>query len=135
MKEEKKVDFIQEFNYTNSFWENTDLLDEHSEDRFDEYMKVGELFSNISSSINDFADSLTKNITIKDFLEKDELSTRKKAFKSFIDFINKIIKNLQKLSNDLLDISNQMIEKSESYNSRKKVEKISKNNFSKYKKN
>ena len=63
MKEEKKVDFIQEFNYTNSFWENTDLLDEHSEDRFDEYMKVGELFSNISSSINDFADSLTKNIT------------------------------------------------------------------------
>ena len=135
MKEEKKVDFIQEFNYTNSFWENTDLLDKHSEDRFDEYMKVGELFSNISSSINDFADSLTKNITIKDFLEKDELSTRKKAFKSFIDFINKIIKNLQKLSNDLLDISNQMIEKSESYNSRKKVEKISKNNFSEYEEN
>ena len=44
--DEENLDFIQKFNYSNSFWENTDVLYQHSKQRFDEFLNISDLYIN-----------------------------------------------------------------------------------------
>lgn len=50
-EEEENFDFIQKFNYSNAFWDNTDILYQHSKLRMEEYSHVSNLFNQISSSL------------------------------------------------------------------------------------
>ena len=58
---EEDNDFILKFNYKNSFWENTDILYQHTKNRMEEYSNISNLFEALSSSINNFSESLFLN--------------------------------------------------------------------------
>ena len=134
MKEED-FDFIQKYNFSNSFWENIDVLYHHSKQRFDEYLNLNNLFKKISSLLNTLSDSLLDfTIPIQDS-EIDYDSTRGNGILKVINFINRISQNMKKLSKSISDISNQMNNKVEVYQSRRQFETKCKENYNKYKDN
>ena len=135
MEGEENFDFIQKFNYTNSFWENTDVLYQHSKNRMDEYLNVGSLSLKLSLSINEFSNSVSEINKSFQFSEKEYISTRNIAIKKILNFIDKLVKNLKKLSTQLFEVSKLMNDKIEAYQSRKEFENLCKDNFTKYKEN
>ena len=133
--EEENIDFIQKFNYSNSFWENTDVLFQHSKQKFDEYLNISDLYLKLSNSLNDFSESLldiTRNIQDS---EIDYESTRSNGVLKVINFIHRISQNLKKFSKSLINISSKMNEKVEVYQSRRENENQCKENYNKYKDN
>ena len=125
--------FIQKFNYTNSFWENTDVLYQHSKQRFDEYLLISNLYQAISSALNDFSESLldlTKPILDS---EIDYESIRSQGVIKVINFINRISQNLKRFSKNLITISNNMKEKVTIFQSNRELEKQCKEYSNKYK--
>ena len=133
--DEENLDFIQKFNYSNSFWENTDVLYQHSKQRFDEFLNICDLYIKLSNSLNDFSESLldiTRNIQDS---EIDYESTRSNGVLKVINFIHRISQNLKKFSKSLINISTKMNEKVEIYQSRREFENQCKENYNKYKDN
>ena len=133
--DEENLDFIQKFNYSNSFWENTDVLYQHSKQRFDEFLNISDLYIKLSNSLNDFSESLldiTRNIQDS---EIDYESTRSNGVLKVINFIHRISQNLKKFSKSLINISTKMNEKVEIYQSRREFENQCKENYNKYKDN
>ena len=97
MENEENFDFIQKFNYKNSFWENTDVLYKHSKNRIDEYLNIGNLSAKISTSINEFSEVLLESIKSVQFYEEEYVSTRNNAIKKVLNFIDKIMKIYQNI--------------------------------------
>ena len=135
MENEENYDFIQKFNYKNSFWENTDILYKHSKNRIDEYLNIGNLSLKISTSINEFSEVLLESIKSVQFYEEEYVSTRNNAIKKVLNFIDKIVKNLKNFSQNLYGIAKLINDKIETYQSRKKCEKLCNENLLKYKDN
>lgn len=135
MENEENFDFIQKFNYKNSFWENTDVLYKHSKNRIDEYLNIGNLSAKISTSINEFSEVLLESIKSVQFYEEEYVSTRNNAIKKVLNFIDKIVKNLKNFSKNIYGITKLINDKIETYQSRKECEKLCNENLSKYKDN
>ena len=135
MENEENFDFIQKFNYKNSFWENTDVLYKHSKNRIDEYLNIGNLSAKISTSINEFSEVLLESIKSVQFYEEENVSTRNNAIKKVLNFIDKIVKNLKNFSKNIYGITKLINDKIETYQSRKECEKLCNENLSKYKDN
>ena len=134
-EEEENFDFIQKFNYSNAFWDNTDILYQHSRLRMEEYSHVSNLFNQISSSLNEFATSLKHNINTIQISKEEFVTTRNIAIGKVLDFIKKIINNLINFSTKLIDISQMINDKVEAYQTRKDFEKLCKENFVKFQDN
>ena len=134
-EEEENFDFIQKFNYTNAFWDNTDILYQHSRHRMEEYANVSNLFIQLSSSLNEFAASLKNNINSIQISKEEFVTTRNIAIGKVLDFIKKIINNLNNFSSKLITISHAINDKVEAYQSRKDFEKVCKENFVKFQDN
>ena len=134
MKEEN-VDFIQKFNYSNSFWENTDVLYLHTEKSFNEYLNIRNLFLKISSSLNNFSETLLESSRHIQDSEIDYDLTRNNGILKAVNFINRISQNLKKLSKELLEISNKMKEKTSVYKTSREYENKCRENYNKYKEN
>ena len=135
MENEENFDFIQKFNYKNSFWENTDVLYKHSKNRIDEYLNIGHLSLKICTSINEFSEVLLENIKCIQFYEEEYVSTRNNAIQKVLNFIDKIVNNLKNFSKNLYGIAKLINDKFETYQSRKECEKLCNENLSKYKDN
>ena len=135
MENEENFDFIQKFNYKNSFWENTDVLYKHSKNRIDEYLNIGNLSLKICTSINEFSEVLLENIKSVQFYEEEYVSTRNNAIQKVLNFIDKIVNNLKNFSKNLYGIAKLINDKVETYQSRKECEKLCNENLSKYKDN
>jgi hypothetical protein len=133
--ENENFDFIEKFNYKNSFWENTDVLYRHSKNRIDEYLNIGNLSLKISTSINEFSEVLLESIKSVQFYEEEYVSTRNNAIKKVLNFIDKIVKNLKNFSKNIYGITKLINDKIETYQSRKECEKLCNENLSKYKDN
>ena len=131
-EEEEQYDFIQKFNYTNAFWDNTDILYQHSRHRMEEYANISNFFINISLSLNEFSESLKHNIDNIQFSKEELVTTRDIALGKILEFIKKVINNLNHFSTKLIDISRMINDKVEAYKSRKDLEKLCKDNFIKF---
>ncbi len=130
-----KHKYIQDYSYDNSFWEKEDFLYNHSISKFQEYLSIGDISSNLADCINNFCISLD---SIKDYYkkyDKDDTSTRGKALERFLNFINKIVENLNKFGNILITISNKIYEKKVGYESKSDIKKMCEENFKKYENN
>ena len=124
MENEENFDFIQKFNYKNSFWENTDVLYKHSKNRIDEYLNIGNLSLKICTSINEFSEVLLENIKSVQFYEEEYVSTRNNAIQKVLNFIDKIVNNMKNFSKNLYGIVKLINDKVETYQSRKECEKL-----------
>ena len=135
MKEKANFDFLQKYHYSNSFWENSDVLFNHSRKRMEEYSHFSEKIRDITNLINKFADSLLNMTKLENEPDKDSMSTRTFAINNFIKFINKIAKCLKTLCSNYKEIVSVMNDKMLAYKSRQNFEKFCNDNFNKYKEN
>ena len=135
MKEKDNFDFLQKYHYSNSFWENSDVLFNHSRKRMDEYSHFADKMSDITILIDKFADSLFNMTKSENDPDKDSISTRTYAINSLIRFINKIAKCLKTLCSNYADIVSVMQDKMLAYKSRQNFEKLCNKNFDDYKQN
>ena len=133
MNQKEEFDFIQKYNYRNSFWENSHVLFDHSRKRMEEFLNFSKLLKKLSELINDFSDSLQENIKLDKKPENDYISTRTCAFSNFIKFTNNVIINLKKISKNFKAISNEMNEKIAPYNYRQDFEDNCNKNLRDYK--
>jgi len=129
---EEDNDFILKFNYKNSFWENTDILYQHTKNRMEEYSNISTLFEALSSSINNFSESLFLNTKLIKPIETQYISTRFNTIEKFVNFINKIIENLKIFSRQLKEFSKSMNEKIGAYKNKVDFEKLCQTNYNKF---
>ena len=132
--EKEKFEFLQKYHYSNSFWENSDVLFNHSRNRMKEYEQFSDKIVNISKIINNFSDSLLNASIPEENPEKDDyISTRTNAISCYLKFINKLALLLKSLYKNYEGVASVMKDKMDAYKSRDQFEIICNNNFDNYK--
>ena len=132
--EKENFNFLQKYHYSNSFWENSDVLFNHSRNRMKEYEQFSDKIVNISKIINNFSDSLLNASIPEENPEKDDyISTRTNAISCYLKFINKLALLLKSLYKNYENVASVMKDKMEAYKSRDQFEIICNDNFDKYK--
>ena len=132
--EKENFNFLQKYHYSNSFWENSDVLFNHSRNRMKEYEQFSDKIVNISKIINNFSDSLLNASIPEENPEKDDyISTRTNAISCYLKFINKLALLLKSLYKNYEGVASVMKDKMEAYKSRDQFEIICNNNFDNYK--
>ena len=132
--EKENWNFLQKYHYSNSFWENSDVLFNHSRNRMKEYEQFSDKIVNISKIINNFSDSLLNASIPEENPEKDDyISTRTNAISCYLKFINKLALLLKSLYKNYEGVASVMKDKMEAYKSRDQFEIICNNNFDNYK--
>ena len=132
--EKENFNFLQKYHYSNSFWENSDVLFNHSRNRMKEYEQFSDKILNISKIINNFSDSLLNASIPEENPEKDDyISTRTNAISCYLKFINKLAILLKSLYKNYEGVASVMKDKMEAYKSRDQFEIICNNNFDNYK--
>ena len=132
--EKENFNFLQKYHYSNSFWENSDVLFNHSRNRMKEYEQFSDKIVNISKIINNFSDSLLNASIPEENPEKDDyISTRTNAISCYLKFINKLALLLKSLYKNYEGVASVMKDKMDAYKSRDQFEIICNDNFDKYK--
>ena len=132
--EKENWNFLQKYHYSNSFWENSDVLFNHSRNRMKEYEQFSDKIVNISKIINNFSDSLLNASIPEENPEKDDyISTRTNAISCYLKFINKLALLLKSLYKNYEGVASVMKDKMDAYKSRDQFEIICNNNFDNYK--
>ena len=132
--EKENFNFLQKYHYSNSFWENSDVLFNHSRNRMKEYEQFSDKIVNISKIINNFSDSLLNASIPEENPEKDDyISTRTNAISCYLKFINKLAILLKSLYKNYEGVASVMKDKMEAYKSRDQFEIICNDNFDNYK--
>ena len=132
--EKENFNFLQKYHYSNSFWENSDVLFNHSRNRMKEYEQFSDKILNISKIINNFSDSLLNASIPEENPEKDDyISTRTNAISCYLKFINKLALLLKSLYKNYEGVASVMKDKMEAYKSRDQFEIICNDNFDNYK--
>ena len=132
--EKENFNFLQKYHYSNSFWENSDVLFNHSRNRMKEYEQFSDKIVNISKIINNFSDSLLNASIPEENPEKDDyISTRTNAISCYLKFINKLALLLKSLYKNYEGVASVMKDKMDAYKSRDKFENICNDNFDNYK--
>ena len=132
--EKENFNFLQKYHYSNSFWENSDVLFNHSRNRMKEYEQFSDKIVNISKIINNFSDSLLNASIPEENPEKDDyISTRTNAISCYLKFINKLALLLKSLYKNYEGVASVMKDKMDAYKSRNKFEDLCNDNFDKYK--
>ena len=132
--EKENFNFLQKYHYSNSFWENSDVLFNHSRNRMKEYEQFSDKIIKISKIINNFSDSLLNASIPEENPEKDDyISTRTNAISCYLKFINKLALLLKSLYKNYEGVASVMKDKMDAYKSRDQFEIICNNNFDNYK--
>ena len=124
--------YIEDYSYENCFWDNVEFLYEHSRLKYKEYLSIGDLSYNLANSINKFCKSLLSAKEIYHPYNENDISSRGKGIQKVLNFINKIIQNLEVFANNLSDIKMKIDEKKYSYESKKSIKKMCDDNFKQY---
>ncbi len=116
-------DYVENYNYNNSFWMKSGLLYSHAEKKFQEYLSIGKMFEKFASICNDFSLELfqIQKLYKKVEGENDENSTRFKGIKILILYISQIAQSSKSLSDKVEAISKNIFEKQFSYDSKKQA--------------
>ena len=117
-------DYVENYNYNNSFWMKSGLLYSHAEKKFQEYLSIGKMFEKFASICNDFNEELLKirYLYKKVDGEKEvENSTRFKGIKILILYINQLADSVKYLKYNVEKIAKNIYEKEFSYESKKQA--------------
>ena len=132
--EKENFDFLQKYHYSNSFWENSDVLFNYSRKRMEEYQHFADKVGNIAIIISNFSDSLFNITKSEENPDKDYISTRTNAISCFLKFINNLAQYLKTLYINYNSVASVMKDKMEAYRSRQDFETLCNKNFADYKK-
>ena len=112
-------DYIEEYKYNNCFWKKSGVLYSHSDNKFTEYLSIGKIFKKMSKKIFELSDYFGE--LDKEYIKpKDEPNyTREEGIEAILSSFKLIKKEFYKLAKNMEDISKRILEKKESYDSKK----------------
>ena len=120
-------DYIEDYKYNNCFWKKSGVLYIHAESKFKEYMSIGEMFQAISKGIYQLCNIIEKVPNLY-----DTYSTRGKGISVIVHCIKIINSEFRKLSKNINKIATNILEKNDSYQSKKVATKMCDNCYKKY---
>ena len=124
-------DYIEDYRYNNCFWKKSGQLYTHSDNKFYEYMSIGEIFQKMSNDIYRLSESFGD---LKKLYKKpnEPEYTREKGI-NVIFYTIKLIKNeFLKLSKKIGEIANKILEKKDTYESKNLPTRMCEEAFKKY---
>ena len=124
-------DYIEDYRYNNCFWKKSGQLYNHSDNKFYEYMSIGEIFQKMSNDIYRLSESFGD---LKKLYKKpnEPEYTREKGI-NVIFYTIKMIKNeFLKLSKKIGEIANKILEKKDTYESKNLPTRMCDEAFKKY---
>ena len=124
-------DYVEDYRYNNCFWKKSGQLYTHSDNKFYEFMSIGEVFQKMSNDIYRLAESFGE---LKKLYKKpnEPEYTREKGI-NVIFYTIKLIKNeFLKLSQKIGEIANKIIEQKEIYESKNEPTRMCEEAFKKY---
>ena len=123
-------DYIEDYKYNNCFWKKSGVLYTHGENKFKEYMSIGDMFQTISKGISTLVTTLEKVPSL--YKPSDEKSTRGNGISVIIHSIKILTSEFKKLSKNINNIANNILEKEDSYQSKKQATKMCDECYKKY---
>ena len=122
---------VDDYKYNNCFWMKSGLLYSHAEKKFQEFISVGNIFSKFSEITRNYYEELNQLPSIYSSPD-DEDSTTYLGIKKVLDFIKKIAENLKNLTKKTENLAVVIIEKNDTYQSRKRIMDICERDHKKY---
>ena len=116
-------DYVEDFKYNNCFWKKSGVLYNHAESKFKEYMSIGEILQTVVKGINGLCNTLDKSSNL--YKPSDDVnSTRGDGISVFIQCIKEMSNLFRKFSKSINIIATNILEKNDSYQSKKQATKM-----------
>ena len=124
-------DYVEDYKYNNCFWKKSGVLYEHSDSKFKEYMSVGNIFKYMSKEIYMVSEKFAK---LKDmyFKPNEPNYTRENGILVILSSIKMISSEFQKVAINLGEIAKKILEKEDTYNSKKEPTKMCDDAYKRY---
>ena len=124
-------DYVEDYKYNNCFWKKSGLLYSHSDSKYDEFMSIGTIFQKLKPKILEFSEFLG---TIDKYYKKpDEPNySRGDGIQVILSSIKRIKDELVKLSEVIEELSGKILEKKDTYESKKPAAKMCDEAFKKF---
>ena len=116
-------DYTEDYKYNNCFWKKSGVLYNHSDCKYDEFMSMGTVFQKLAPKILEFSEFLS---TIDKYYKKpnEPNYSRGDAIQVIFSSIKRIKDELVKLSEVISGISNKILEKKDTYESKRPAAKM-----------
>ena len=124
-------DYVEDYKYNNCFWKKSGVLYNHAELKFKEYMSVGEMFQALSKGILTLCNTMDKVPNLYKPSD-DQNSTRGNGIAVVINSIKALTNEFRKLSKNVNTIATNILEKLDSYQSKKVATKMCDDCYKKY---
>lgn len=124
-------DYVEDYKYNNCFWKKSGVLYNHAELKFKEYMSVGEMFQALSKGILALCNNMDKVPNLYKPSD-DQNSTRGNGITVIINCIKALNNEFRKLSKNVNTIATNILEKLDSYQSKKVATKMCDDCYKKY---
>ena len=124
-------DYVEDYKYNNCFWKKSGVLYSHSDSKYDEFMSIGTIFQKLKPKILEFSEFLG---TIDKYYKKpDEPNySRGDGIQVILSSIKRIKDELVKLSEVIEELSGKILEKKDTYESKKPAAKMCDEAFKKF---
>ena len=124
-------DYVEDYKYNNCFWKKSGVLYSHSDSKYDEFMSIGTIFQKLKPKIFEFSEFLG---TIDKYYKKpDEPNySRGDGIQVILSSIKRIKDELVKLSEVIEELSVKILEKKDTYESKKPAAKMCDEAFKKF---
>ena len=124
-------DYIEDYKYNNCFWKKSGVLYNHGESKFKEYMSIADMFQAISRALNNSCVIIDKVPNL--YKPSDDVySTRGNGISVIIQCIKSLNNELKKMSKNIANIASVILEKNDSYQSKKQATKMCDDCYKKY---
>ena len=111
-------DYIEDYKYNNCFWKKSGVLYAHSESKFNEFMSIGYIFDTMAKKMKEISDMF--GVLNKKYVKPKEPNyTRENGIEVILNSFKILKSEFKKLSSSLGDIAKNILDKEESYKSKK----------------
>ena len=124
-------DYVEDYKYNNCFWKKSGVLYNHSDCKYDEFMSIGLIFQKLKPKIFEFSEFLG---TIEKYYKKpnEPNYSRGDGIQVIFSSFKRIKDELVKLSNVIEELSNKILEKKDTYESKKPAAKMCDDAYKKF---
>ena len=124
-------DYIEDYKYNNCFWKKSGVLYAHSESKFNEFMSIGYIFDSMAKKMKEISDMF--GVLNKKYVKPNEPNyTRENGIEVILSSFNLLKNEFKKLSISLAVIAKNILDKEESYKSKKEPTQMCDNAHNNY---
>ena len=125
-------DYVEEYKYSDCFWQKTKILYEHSDNKFKQFLSISKILKRYTSEIFDLLENFKKidNIYEK---PKEPNYSREDGIEAFFSIINVVKNEFNKLAKSLVKIANEIDKQKDVYNNQENSMNLCEKAYNEYK--